>query len=739
VKQYTPVIAIVGVILVVVLVGMFTASPLQSPEARLFKQIDGQVEKAKRLLWDYNPADIRLAAIIGPPATQPADQPTEKWQQTLQDLERNSFDQSLQQEQQRKDALRDSYARLNGEPPKAPPSTDIREELNQNAKLLAEALKIVQEARAMSDGEVTGANHPTATRLEAILCYQQADLNRRQAAVQIALADQAREQFDESALAWNRLEVEVTSISRELGQEHALVNLDEAAPPASPSAAAPAVVGDKSANPVSQQPGAAKAEPGKGVVGKLFNSVLGSLGKGKTQPKSTTVKAADKAPKAADKAPEPKVADKAPEPEQPAVKTPPLGAQITQLTERKSQVQAAITAAEETVKKLTGQIEDTQKRLAAAQAQASEAEQKMFKLEDAGVKKTDPKVLDKFVKEYNAASAANRAAYRESAMLAEGALKGAKTGATNEDEMLTAPLTGDQGAERGLVALQSDLKAEQGLVESNTALLKEIERQITDLNRRQQTLAKQLTQLKGQQATCAEKAGQAAKAAIAAILEADQLATKGIGLAEGAGQQAARRAKDAAGKRMRDAEDANGANAPESRNQRLTLIAGNKFTTGHAIALEGDMAYAAAMIQAQREESLRRHARLLAVLETLGIKPEASLLPEGVNATEVPPAIVKSQAAGTAADEAHAAAIKAARLALETYNQADEPLKQLWVLHANLGAINYLLANLSTGEEAQQYLTQARLQYQRALKGQEDRPEAQPYKEVLAGIAPQAK
>lgn len=723
-KQYTPVIAIIGIVGVVVLASMFTASPLQSPEAKLFRQIDGQVEIAKRMLWDYNPADIRLAAVLGPSASQPADLPTEKWQQTLQDLERSSVDPALEQ---RKSALSDSYARLNGEPPEAVPSPDgarayqtLQERLDRNAKLLSDALKIVQEARGLSDGEVSGADHPTATRLEAILCYQQADLNRRQAAVQMALADQAREQFDQSTQAWSRLEVEVTSISRELGQEHGLVTLDGGAPSASTPTRAPAAVGDK----------AAGTQKGRGVVGRLINSVFGGLGKSRTPPKTATVEAADKAPQ---------VPEKTPQAEPPAVITPPLGARIAQLAERKSQVEAAIRAAEEAVQKVSGQIEDTKKRLDAARAQASETEQKMFKLEDEGVKTTDPGVLDQFIKAYNEASAVNRVKFRESAMLAEGALKDAKIEAANEDEMLTAPLTGAQGAERGLVALRSDLKAEEALVESNTALLKEIERQIADLHRRQGTLTKQLAQLKSEQATCAEQAGQAAKAAIAAMLEAEQLTTKGLELAEGAGQQAAQRAKEAAGKRMREAEEANATNAPESRNPRLTLIASNRFTTGHAIALEGDMAYVAAMILAQREEGLRRHAGLLAALETLGIQPDAALLPEGVNAAEVPPAIVKSLAAETSAEEAHAAAIKAARLALEKYNQADEPLKQLWVLHAHLGAINYLLANLSTGEEAQQYLAQARQQYQRALKGQEEQPAAQAFKEVLAGMTSAAR
>ncbi|HOW72745.1 MAG TPA: hypothetical protein PKY77_19260 [Phycisphaerae bacterium] len=733
-KQYTPVIAIVGIILAVVLVGMFTASPLQSPEARLFKQIDAQVEIAKRMLWDYNPADIRLAAILGPSASQPADVPTEKWQQTLADLERNSFDQSLQQQKERKSELGNSYAQLAGvsppdsaEPEGAQAYQTLQESLNRNATLLSEALKIVQEARGLSDGEASGENHPTATRLEAILCYQQADLNRRQAAVQIALADQAREQFDANVLAWNRLEVEVTSISRELGQEHVLIHLDDSGPPASQPVAAPAASADEPAKAVPGQP-AAQPTTGakKSGLGSLINKLLRRSKGDKEAPKTATVKAAAKASQA-------EVA------EQSAENTQPLDAQIAKLTERKGQVQAAIAAAEKTVAKLTDQISNTQTRLAAAQAQASEAEQKMFKLEDAGVKSTDPAALNSFVKDYSAASAANRAAFRESTMLAQGAIKGAKTDAVHEDDILNAPLTGDQGAERGLVALQSDLKAEQGLIESNNLLLKEIQRQTAELNRRQDTLTRQLAQLKAEQATFAEKAGEAAKAAIAALLEAEKLAAKGIELAEGSGQQAARRAKAAAENRMQNAERLNQDNAPESRNPRLTLIAGNKFTAGHAIALEGDMAYVVAMTQAQREESLRRHARLLAVLETLGMKPEASLRPEGVNAADLPQAIVKSDAARTTADQAHAAAVKAARSALETYNQADDPLKQLWVLHANLGAINYLLANLSTGDEAQQYLAQARQQYQRALRGQEDRPEAQPYKEVLAGIAPPAK
>lgn len=739
-KQYTPVIAIVGVILVVVLIGMFTAGPMESSQAKLYKQIDVQVEKAKRMLWEYNPADIRLTAVLGPSASQPADLPTEKWRQTLDDLERNSFDTAIQQQSQKLDTLKGSYAQLNGEPPPAVAVPEGQEayqslqtNLDQNAKLLAEALKIVQEARAMSDGDVSGANHPTATRLEAILCYQQADLNRRQAAVQIALADQAREQFGRSVEAWSQLEVAMTSISLELGQDHALVSLDDASPSAAPAPAAPADAADAKA--AEKKPAAAPAQAKgdkKSKLGSLFSNLLS--GKGKAKPKSDTADAGDKS---ADKTPAKESPAKADE--QPAEQTLPLGAQIAKLTERKGQVQAAIAAAEEAVKKLTGRIEDTQKRLAAAQAQASEAEQKMFQLEDAGVKKTDPKELEKFIKEYNAASAANRAAFRESTMLAEGSLKNAKTGGTNEDQILTAPLTGEQEPERGLLALESDLKAEQGLVESNNLLLKEIERQIADLNRRQGELDKRLRQLRDEQDGWAEKAGQTAKAAIAAMLEAERLASKGIELAQGVGEQAAKQAKAAADNRTREAEEANGQNAPESRNQRLTLIAGNKFTAGHAIALQGDMAYAVAMIQAQREDGLRRHAKLLAVLDTMRLKAEASLLPEGVNAADVPPAVIKAQAAGTAADEAHAAAIKAARSALETYNQADEPLGQLWVLHANIGAVNYLLANLSTGDEAQQYLAQARQQYQRALKGQEELPAAQPFKEVLAGMAPQAK
>ncbi len=657
VKSYTTLIVVAVAVVVCVAVGIFTAYPLESAQTRLDRQVSQQVDIAQRMLLDYRPIETQLAARLGSATTQPVDVPPDRWQEALGSLQSGSLGQQFAAVGSRVHQLNNRFNQATGEsaPPPGPPASGmeayraIQAALNYNEKLLDDALKIVQQAIAMSEGERTGADHPGATRLESVLCYHRADQLRRQAAIQRAEADDAQARLMQQATWWQRLIGDMTVTNRELG-----------------------IAGDA----------AASAPAG----------------------------------------------------------WPPIDDRIAQLQKHKEEILATGQQAQAEVDRLTQVIKDLEARIAVASGKAADTEQRMLELQQKGADPTDPGALKRFADSYEQIAAANRAAWREATILKQGSLRNARVDSADEDEILSRPLSPSEGngeiaTERGLVALQSDLKAVEAVAHGHKAIAAEIDRQIGRLTDRKKDMTRRAEALKASQSQSAEELAQFVKTVLTARMEALRLEKEGVEMARNRGLQAAQRAKRAVEKRISEAQQTLSAQGGESQNQRLLLISADKAGPGNAIAMIGDLHLLAAQLQAQQAANLEAHARLLDELGRLHITIDAKMLPEGMTLESVPAEAIKVDGARTAAEQAHAAALEAAGEALKAYAEADTLLQQLWVLHANMATAHHLMANLTSGPDSEKHAEEARIEYLRAMKGREERPEVPLLQSAVASLA----
>lgn len=657
VKPNLPLPAMIAAALVLVglVLAVFTAGPLENPQDRLFRQIDEKVALAQRMLAGYNPANSRLTAVLGAEGLEPPEGADENWQAYVSSGEQEGvMSDALRRQAGQMRTLADRFGALDGQSPAAAalPSgsgqayQQLQAELKRNMNLLSEALRVVQEAIAMTDGEVSGSDHPAATRLEAALCYHQADLLRREAALQRAMADEARFQVITDARQWQELGNRIQSASRGLAEA-----------------------------------GATDTEPS----------------------------------------------------------APAFAERIASLRTRREAIATAIEEARAEAQRLSAIIPDITARAKAADAQTRQSQVEMLALKEAGIDTSDPAALDRFIQAYSAAAQAEREALREATTLEHGALRNARVDTNDDEQISEAPIVAvdpatDIKPERGRIALESDLAAVEALAEALQVAAREIDRQIEELTAKQDGARQRAANLASRQTAIAADAAGAARIALAATIEAHRLEDEALALADGRGQQAASRARRAAEKRINDARTQNAENNPDAPNPRLTMIAGDGNLTGSAMALAGDMAYVIAATQAQRGDDLARHEAMLREMQSMAMEVNPSLLPEGMALDQVPAALAQADAARLGVQEARKAAVEAAKLALEAYQEADSPLRQLWVLHTQMASVHYLLANLSTGNEAADHRNRALQQYKRALTGREERPEYPIYQNVMAGL-----
>ena len=717
VKSHINLIVVAGVVVVGLAVFVFTAYPLESAQTRLDRHIDEQVDIAQRIMLAYRPVTTHLTRLMGPAATQPVELAPDQWQSTVNKARQEGpGSEQMRQLGSQIQAVNDRAGRLEGEPvnpPQVPPSAQayrqLQNDLKSNDQMLDEALRIVQEAINLNEGEFTGSDHPAATRLEAVLCYHRADQFRREAALYHSDAEEAQARFVRDVTLWDRIAADIASTEREL-----------AGTPAAGATSAPAATTGPAA--------AAKAAPASEP------SVASASAPTASEPALAESKSAGTEAPSEQAAAEPATTTQS--------ALPPIDERIARLEARKAEVTAAIEAAQAQARQLTEAIDKLEQRIAATSQQAADAEQQMLKLQQAGVDPADPQGLKKFTEAYEKASAANRAAYREMTILKQGAVRNARVDTSDEDEVLTKPLVasqpgGQMSTERGLVALRSDLKATEALIEGKLdgqdeglkVLAKEIGRQIAELTTRKKELTDRVSALRTVHAEVAKQIARSARTAIAATIEALRLEKQGLDMAQTRGLQAAKRAKKAIEKRIEDARARGTAeNSPQA------MLAGDKIGPGHAIAMTGDLELVAAQILAQQTGALELHAQLLSELHKLGMTIDANLLPAGVTPESAPPAAVRPDAAQTAADKTRTAALEAGKGALEAYNQADAPLQQLWVLHANMATVHHLMANLSAGKEAIEHASAARIEYLRAIKGRDERPETPTLQQAIASL-----
>lgn len=685
-KSHITAIVVASAVVVGLAVAVFTAHPLESAQARLDRQINEQVETAQRMLMDYRPITAQLSMQLGSAATQPVDVPPAEWQDNVSRIRQDgdgiagmsSLGGSVEQ-------INSRFNRITGDGgtgPGVPASgaeayRSLQSDLKYNDQLLADALRVVQQAIAMSDGEFNGSDHPGATRLEAVLCYHRADQYRREAAFHQAEADNALARLAEDVTWWHRLAADTASTQLDLGM------------PASRPSSAPGEVA-----------GAPASEP---VVAESKSDLL------------------------------------------------PIDDRIAHLRARKVEVTAAIEKAQAEAGRLTQAISEIKQRIAAASQTAADAEQQMLKLQQDGVDHSDPAALQRFTEAYERAAAANRAAWREKTTLEQGALRDARVDSTDEQDVLDKPLApagtgGQMTVERGLVALESDLRAVQAVIEGElagengpqkeglTVVVHEIDRQIADLVERKKEANDRLAALTAARERATDQLRQHARAALAATLETLRLQKEGLEMAQSRGIQAAQRAKRAIEKRISDANALSAERSPDSPNQRLELIRKDKEGPGYALALIGDLHLLAAQINADQIRMLTAQARVLDELQRLGAAVDDKMLPEGVTLQSVPAEAVQVDAAKAGAEKARAAALEVAQQALTAYAEADTALQQLWVLHANIATVHHLMANLTTGRESVQHAKDARIEYLRAMKGREERPEIPRLQSAMASL-----
>jgi len=663
VKSYAILVAALVLVVASVATSYFTASGLESPQRKLERSIDEQVELAQRMLFEYEPAAVQLALAV----TQPADVSTEAWleyQRSLDDAEQ-PLGRLLQQQDRELTQLRGKLSKLGGEePPRQPqPSAadayrTLQQELEVNSARIEKALRTVQKAIQMSRGsgdtEVRGSGHPAATRLEAVLIYHQVDLLRRRASVLRSRADEERRLFADKAARWRDLAIRIRGLEIDLAGEQASAHQD------SPTTAPAELM----TNPI-----------------------------------------------------------------------PSLADRIAALQTRRAEVVSSIQAAQENARQAGEIIADLERRIFATTSKAAEAEKRMLSLEDAGIDATDPDSINRFATAYSTAAQTYREASKEAAILEYGFFRNARPNTENEDAITGDLLVSvdpdkEMVPERGLAATQTDLLAAERLATDSHGLLKEIDRQIADLMAHQDDLKTHITQLRNSQENLAKQAKQHVATAIATVIEADELETQAIDLANGPGQQAAQRAKRAANQWRNDARQQNAENPPGTTNRRLKLISEARFVAGHAQVVEGDLASAVAMLQAERAQDMKRHRNMLMGAMQLGLRAD-ELLPKEMTIETVPALAFKTSAAKKDSNQSRKAALTAAKRALEVYTEADADLGQLWVLHTNIAAVRYLLASLSPKPEADKQRKAALQEYQRGIRDQADQPEMKVYRRII--------
>jgi hypothetical protein len=699
-----------GVAAVLVIVGLaaafFITPALQPPQAKLNDKIEGQLAKAEAMLAGYDPSDAVFNQMLAEPTTRP----------------------------------------IEGA------SSEFREELKKRSALVKDALETVRAAVNEREGsgekEASGSSHVAATRLEAILSYVQANLLRQQAAVQRSVAEQNRARFNDWMRRWADYDAQARGLQAQLSQRTAgPIVSEESEAPTAPAPTAAAETAPKLAAPQ-------RAASGGG----LFSSMLKKLPKAPTQPVAV---AAKPAPKPAASAPAPKLVEAKPATQPAEAALPPLEAAcpawsdskdlqlragqtfagaIADLKLCREQVEATLGDARQKAAALEPVIKELQTKLAAAEDLAKRSQKRMLELEQAGVDASDPKALPRYTEAYNAASQQLRKASREATVLKYGYAANAQL-SDEEKELLTdPPVTIDKAVtleERGLEAYASDMAGLQGLIATREALLKGMDAQIVRLVEREKQVQAQLARIDAVRAANAKEALAAAQAATAAAIDADRLENEALNLANGPGRAAASRAERAASDWVASGRDLNN-QYPEAQNPRFQMMMGDAPLVGHAKSLVADIDYMVARIQAQRARGLEAQSSILQGIERMGLQGQA-VLAAGAKAEPSETWAIDAKASVAAAETARAEAIKAAQASIDKYRSADDDVKRIWPLHANIAAVHYLLRNLTTGAEAQKHCTEARREYDMALRDHRDQPLGRQYQRVIDELARNCK
>lgn len=749
------------IVLAIVFAGGFVAAPtLESPQSQLDRQVDEKVELAQRLLYQYNAAAPRLHQVLEMPTTQPVEVDPDSWRSYLELEENTPFaslrDRMLMKEQELRSAA-DQIANLGGSEGVPPSSSDaeqayqnLLEDLKGGHALLDRAIGVARDAINLEAGTgeaaVSGRNNPNATRLEAILLWHQADLLRREGALVRAKAKLDRSRVDRlvvlSREVQDRIAAERMLLSGGTAPGKKAAARPAAPPPAKADAAAPTAE--------TREP----AKPAKPSGWWIFSGVAERIPKAPVQPPQPA-EPVEPAP-----APAPEVAVQPEVEEGPAEVVPALPERIAALQKNRAEVQARIQSEQARVDELAAQIQALNTKLTAAQEKARQAELQMIAAEQKGVSSSDSQAVQKFVNDYRKLAEENRQAAREAAALREGTVRNGRSASTDPDEILTSPVVAVDASkpmepERGLTAIENDKAIAEVALKSNKELLAEVDRQIQDLNAQRESIESRLSGLQATAQKIASQLSQNAAAAAEAMVRAGELEAEAVASAQ-AGQTAAGNAQSAAQAfQTRTAAFIRSENPTEQQVRKLTEMAGDQFTSAHALAIGADLNYLLARTYVQQAIDLEQHRTMLAALAAFGVtvklggpqSSEGAAQPAEGQATDgeqpageatlpdMAAAATKPDAAGQLAAHARKEAADQAKQALEQYQQAATQAKDLWAMHANMAAVHALLADLPKADgDTEDHLALARQIYARAIQGREKRPEYVTYRQILESM-----
>lgn len=744
-KSNTPIVPIVvtAAIVIAIFAGVYvTSASLEAPQARFNNEIMQEVEKAQRMLVGYDPA-ASLLLIKGQtaesgeaqtPGSEPAG-PEGRESGEIQALNRQlqTLRSELGQHQREAQALGASAA------PRVRTYNTFAEykaELAKNEKLLDQAMQIVRQAvgKNVSSGteSYSGSMHPAVTQLEAILYYYKGDLMGRQSDAYRTVANRQRQLFFQQAQAWQELDAKIRSRLRSIRE-----NVQQ------PMVMAAERLDETTLEPQNQpqtEVAEDKTSGGKNTSGKLSKMLRNLLNKDseptgeepmaavdETQPMPADTRV-DRQDKPVDLSPAEIIYEQ----------FPTLSRRIADLQQRKEDIRDELQRMREQAEQLQEKIDNIAEQVKTYKAQATQAEQRMMALEDAVNDPEKPMPVDQFKNEYEQAAQDHRAAWSKAQLLEKGAILNAQPSTWDEAEIAHADLVPDNASEPmepviGLDTYQKDYDTVQALITRQEDRITAIDAAVETLQQAQSQLESTLTEWQSSREEILRQAGVHARKSAAAMIEAYRLNEEAVRLIENNGLSAAQRAVRAASKHASDVRNfITSENRTDTPNPKLTEMANDRFMSGHLSALEGDMYLLMANLQAAQAMADTQHATLLRLASLMDLSEPSRLLPEDMQRDNVADAMVNSQAAQLAADEALTAARTAAEKALSTYQEADRDLKQLWTLHTSIASAQYMLARLAKDEKVRrEYLEKAAIEYKRAMQNRENRWEAPAYQAIV--------
>lgn len=767
-KNVIPIAVAGGVVVLVVAVLFMTTTTLQSPEDKFYSEIDAKVEQAQRMLHAYEPfGEMILSGVESAGLETVEYPPAEEWGKHL---DASAFEERSAAEDRSLRESRQLLASLGYEPARprgvaSIPYGQLEQQLRRNRQLIEDALRIVQEGvrHSVEAGDTTlrGTSHPAATELEAVLLQHKADLLRREAALDREKADAARRRFDRLRSRYQSLEstrLAIIGDSRPIMSpggvgaifepvEVEVVETDEAAETAGEA-------GTPTRGFPSERDDSASGPRQRGLVGRLTGFLFGRDDEaGDGEPEGDTAIDLDNLAGEPDRSitdesgvdetrPDAPADVKRPGPDAMVGTAPPPTPEerIANLNKQRQESEAHIEALEARITELEAEVADLEDALAEAKAEADAARLRMIELEEMEVSPTEPGSLDRFIADYDQVARRYRQATTRISFIENGGIHNAQPGTDDmteagDETIPLVPIDSSQQmqARRALPVVKAELDAARVRRDGRQALVALIDKQIRTVQEDEQRNRDRIKAIEAEQASVLQEAGEAIRGANGFAYTAEMTENSALDLIDGPGLQAARNAKNAA----RNDQRVSGMRDRVVEGTELTsakILSAVRVISGHAQLLEADAEWLRAQILAQQLEGLADHERMLLDAERMGIRSESDMLPASLEGRDVPSHLLQADAAADVREAVRERAIAAGNAAVETYRQAAGDL-DLWLVHANLAAVQHLLARLHADDQRDNLRQQAIESYARALeKRQEDDPDARIYRDILGRL-----